>query len=434
MKTTRHVVHSGWVLTVMLIGLASPWQLQAVDDFEAPPINYSKATPDNLISRLQRKLDAGEATLDYEAHFGHLRSLLKALDVPTSSQTLVFSKTSLQRQKISPQTPRSLFFNDDVYIGFCQNGDVLEISAVDPQLGTVFYTIDEQETAPKFVRQTDNCMICHASSHTKNVPGHMVRSVYSDPQGYPMLASGTFRIDHSSPLKERWGGWYVTGTHGSQMHLGNAIFRGKVPDDFDNLDGLNVRSLEGRIDCADYVTPHSDIAALMVLEHQVEGHNLLTRANFQTRLALAYESDLNRELNEAPNHRWESTTSRIKSVCEPLVEYLLMKEEAPLEGPIRGTSGFADEFAARGPFDSRGRSLRELDLQRRLFCYPCSYLIYSASFDALPAEAKHYVYRRLHEVLDARDADDGFKHLSADDRRAIREILSETKPEFDARG
>jgi hypothetical protein len=166
----------------------------------------------------------------------------------------------------------------------------------------------------------------------------------------------------------------------------------------------------------------------------VEGHNLLTRANFQTRLALAYESDLNRELNEAPNHRWESTTSRIKSVCEPLVEYLLMKEEAPLEGPIRGTSGFADEFAARGPFDSRGRSLRELDLQRRLFRYPCSYLIYSASFDVLPAEAKHYVYRRLHEVLDARDADDGFKHLSADDRRAIREILSETKPEFDARG
>lgn len=430
MNISRRIVQFCRVWAVAAAGLGGAARLEAVDDFEAPPINYSQATPDNVISRLQQKLDAGEATLAYEPHFGHLRSLLKALDVPTSSQTLVFSKTSLQRQKISPQTPRSLFFNDEIYIGFCQAGDVLEISAVDPQLGTVFYTIDEHEAAPKFIRQTDNCLICHASSHAKNVPGHMVRSVYSDPQGYPLLASGTYRTDHSSPLKERWGGWYVTGTHGSQMHLGNAIFRNKVPDDFDNRDGLNLRSLEGRFDRSGYVTPHSDIAALMLLEHQAEGHNLLTRANFQTRLALAYEADLNRELGEAAEHRWESTTSRIKSVCEPLVEYLLMKDEAPLEGAIRGTSGFADEFTARGPFDSRGRSLRELDLRRRLFRYPCSYLIYSASFDALPAEAKRYVFRRMHEVLAGRDKSGEFKHLSDADRRAIREILTETKPEF----
>ncbi len=399
------------------------------DDFEAPPIRYSASTPDNAISRLQQRLDSGEVKLRYEDHFGYLRDVLKQLDVSAASQTLVFSKTSLQRQKISPDAPRSLYFNDDVYIGMCQGGDVLEISAVDARLGTVFYSLDQLESErPKFVRQTDNCTICHASSGTRGVPGHTIRSVFVDAGGYPLLAEGSYRIDHTSPFKDRWGGWYVTGRHGAASHMGNRIYAPqKVDEALRDPSGSNVLSLADRFDASGYLTPHSDLVALMVLEHQAEGHNRLTCANFQTRQALHYENELNRELGEPATKRWDSTNSRIRAACEPLVQYLLMCEEAALEAPICGTTEFADEFAARGPHDALGRSLREFDLNRRLFKYPLSYLIYTPSFDALPREALDYVHRRLWDVLSGKTTGPEYAHLSLADRRAIAEIVQATK-------
>lgn len=249
---------------------ASSSLIHAADDFERAPINYSQATPDNAVSRLQQQLETGEASLKFDAERGYLDSILKALKIPTSSQVLVFSKTSLQRSRISAKTPRAPYFNDDVYVGFCLNGDVVEISVADPQLGTVFYSMDQDETEPpKFLRQTDACLLCHGSSNTKYVPGHTIRSVFADAAGQPILAAGTHRTDHTSPLKERWGGWYVTGTHGDQEHLGNLIVRSKrVPDKIDNSAGQNVTDLSTLFNVAPYVAPHSDLVALMVLEHQ----------------------------------------------------------------------------------------------------------------------------------------------------------------------
>jgi hypothetical protein len=113
-----------------------------------------------------------------------------------------------------------------------------------------------------------------------------------------------------------------------------------------------------------------------------------------------------------------------------LVEYLLMSGEAELTEPIQGTSSFAADFAARGPRDRQGRSLHDFDLKRRLFQYPCSYLIYSPSMEALPAEAKEYVFRRLREVLSGQDQTSAFARLTAADREAIRQILLDTLPEF----
>ena len=404
-------------------------------EFEQEPIRYSQAKPDNRVSRLIDSVAAGEAKLKHEEHFGYLRSLLSALDVPTDSQMLVFSKTSLQRHRIAPRTPRALYFNDEVYIGFCQQGDVLEISAVDPQLGTVFYTLDQDPLlAPNFRRQTDNCLICHGSSQTKEIPGHVVRSVFSDASGLPILSSGTYRIDHTSPIEKRWGGWYVTGTHGDQKHLGNLIVRGKFErDEVDNSQGQNQTGLDGRFDTSKYVQPTSDIVALMVLEHQGDAHNYLTRASFLTRQAMHHQESLNRELHEPVDRVWDSTKSRIRNAGEPLVEYLLFSGEAELTAPIRGTSGFSETFPQRGPRDSKGRSLRDFDLQTRLFKYPCSYLIYSPSFAALPPEVKSYVLRRLHEVLDGTDQTEKFAHLSVADRTAIREILEDTLPEWTAK-
>jgi len=402
----------------------------AAQEFEQEPIRYSQRVPHNRVSELIGQLERGDVRLEHAAPCGYLRSLLKALGVPVSSQTLVFSKTSLQRHRISPRAPRALYFSDDVYVGCCQNGDVLEISAVDPELGTVFYTLDaEAADPPRFVRQTDNCLICHGSSQTKDVPGHLVRSVFADASGLPILSSGTYRINHTSPLKQRWGGWYVTGTHGDQTHLGNLVVRGRYePSQIDNSAGQNVTDLRDRFDITQYLSPHSDLVALMVLEHQAEAHNLITRANFLTRQAMHYQETLNRELHEPPDHVWDSTKIRLKSACEPLVEYLLMSSEAPLTARLQGTSTFAAEFAERGPRDRHGRSLRDLDLERRLFKYPCSYLIYSPSVQALPAEAKDHLCRRLWEVLTGADRSPAFAHLSAEDRTAIREILQDTLP------
>lgn len=416
-------------LGMMLGGGGRPGSARA-DDLEREPIRYSSTAAQNVISRLEGRLGAGKARLAHEESFGYLRSLLRELNVPQSSQTLVFSKTSFQRNRISPRTPRALYFNDDVYVGYCHLGDVLEISAVDPRLGTVYYTLEQsQDRKPPFVRQGDNCLLCHGSTQTQGVPGHLVRSTLPDSNGFPLLAAGTYRIDHTSPLKNRWGGWYVTGTHGKQTHLGNLIVRGRqVPDPIDNAAGLNVTSLGERVSRSAYLTDHSDIVALMVLEHQAEGHNLLTRAAFQTRQALHQEAALNREIGKPADYRWDSTLVRIKAAGDPLVKYLLFADEAALTDRIRGTSGFAEEFVRRGPRDGKGRSLRDFDLERRLFKYPCSYLIYSASFDALPDSVKEYVLRRIWDVLNGRDPAREFAHLSAADRQAILEILLETRP------
>jgi hypothetical protein len=401
-----------------------------LDDFDRPPIEYGKSTPENAVSQFQRRIDAGECRLVFEPGRGYLASLLAALDVPVESQALVFSKTSLQRQRISPKRPRAVYFNDEVYVGFCRSGEVLEISVADPKLGTVFYTLDQEETErPTFVRQTDNCLLCHGSSRTGGVPGHIVRSLFVDASGEPILSAGSTMVDHTTPFEKRWGGWYVTGTHGSQKHGGNVLIRGTAaPHEIDNSDGQNVTDLGSRVKLDGYLSPHSDIVALMVLEHQSLVHNRLTQANFAARQALDYEATLNKALGEPEGNRLDSTTRRIASAGDDLVEALLFVDEAALTATVTGTSGYAERFSSRGPRDGKGRSLREFDLKRRLFRYPCSYLVYSRSFDALPEVMREYVWKRLGSILSGEDTSKPFAHLSPDDRQAIREIIRDTKP------
>jgi hypothetical protein len=407
----------------------------ADDDFERPPINYSKAKPNTAVERLQEKIDAGKLQLSFHEERGYLSSLLNALQVPESSQVLVFSKTSLQRHRISPWAPRAIYFSDDVYVGFCRVGQVLEISAVDPQLGGVFYTLEQEKSdRPKFVRQTDACMLCHASSQTRGVPGHVLRSVFTDKTGDPLLTMGSVRVDQSTAIDRRWGGWYVTGTHGKQTHLGNLFVKNRSDREtaIKNTDGQNVTDLTRFFDTSKYLTPDSDIVALLVLEHQTEAQNLLARAGIQTRLALHQRAILNKELGLAPNAFSETAARRIRSVGEPLVRYLLFSEEARLADKVAGTSTFAADFVKKGPRDKKGRSLRDFDLEQRLFRYPCSYLIYSEAFVQLPGEMKEFVYQHLFEVLTNRHSGGGFGHLIAGDRQAILEILRDTKDDLPA--
>jgi hypothetical protein len=427
-----------WLLIPAFSAVSAGQVISFSGSYVLPPddaaIGYQKLSGRDPIAKLDRKLDDGDAQLEYEPRNGFLRSVLKHLRVPESSQMLVFSKTSFQQHLIAPDRPRAIYFNDDVYIGWVQGGDVIEISAVDPVQGAVFYTLEQRKSGlPKFIRR-DECVQCHASPKTLGVPGHLVRSVFPDRDGFPLLQGGSFNTDHASPLSERWGGWYVSGTHGDMRHMGNVVVADKEkPDVLDRDAGANRTSLKGLFNPSPYLRPTSDIVALMVLEHQVKMHNLLTRVSWEARMALSHQEAINRSLGEPIAHWGESTRRRIEGSAEVLLRYLLFTEEASLESPVSGVSGFADHFSRIGPTDPQGRSLRDFDLRRRIFKHPCSYLIYSHAFDSLPGPVLDVVYRRLWEILNAADPGKDFAMLSRTDRTAIRDILLATKknlPEY----
>jgi hypothetical protein len=403
-------------------------QVRAESIASQAPIHYNTAKSTDPIALLQKRIDGGKVHLAHDDQHGYLQAVLKTLAVPPSSQTLVFSKTSFQRDLIAPWKPRALYFNSDVYVGWVQGGEVLEVAAVDKQLGPVFYTLSQEATAqPHFTRHTDSCLQCHEGSNTSNLPGLMVRSVFPDASGMPMFSAGTFHTTDASPFKERFGGWYVTGQHGSLRHMGNLVLRkGDDPDHLDLDRGANQNNLSSQFDPTAYLAPGSDIVALMVLTHQTQLHNLITKANYETRMALRDQKAMNQALHEKPDHVFESTPRRIKGACEPLVRGMLFCEEARLSDSITGSSDFSKEFVAAGAKDNHGRSLRDFDLHTRLFKYPCSFLIYTDSFTALPGPAKDWIYRRLWDILTEKDTGPEFKHLSTDDRNAIREIIAGT--------
>jgi hypothetical protein len=289
--------------------------------------------------------------------------------------------------------------------------------------GAIFYILDERQSDhPVFQRAELDCTQCHIAAGTRGIPGVLLRSIFTNPTGTQAVQTESFITSQQSPLKERWGGWYVTGTHGAQTHMGNVVVQDKEhPEQLDRAAGANVTDLSKHIDTAAYLTGSSDIVAHLVLGHQTQMHNLITLTNYQTRLALYAAHQPANALSDDQRRQFERP-------AEELLRYLLFANEAPLESPVKGDSTFAEEFAARGPRDPQGRSLRDFDLRTRIFKYPCSYLIYSDAFDALPEPAKGYVYHRLLEVLTGREQSPDFAKLTGEDRRAILEILLATKP------
>ncbi len=399
-------------------------------DLEGAPIHYGTAPETNAIARLQQRLDTGKAKLAYDKDKGYLPAVLQAFDLPVSSQVLVFSKTSLQRNRIAPKTPRALYFNDDMYVGYCQSGEVMEFSIADPSLGTVFYTLEQQgDEPPRFRRQTEACLICHGSSATQGFPGHLVRSVYADHEGQPIFSLGTSRVDHSTPLSKRWGGWYVTGSHLGRAHLGNLILpKTTRHQPTSNPHGSTCDDLSIFFETGQYLSRHSDLVALLVLEHQAEVHNRLTRVALETRVAVHQQEEFDRILGRTEKGLSESTARRIDAACESLVEHLFFAEEAPLGGKVSGTSGFADEFQAKGARDGQGRSLRDFDLTDRMFRYPLSYMVLSHAFEHLPAVARDRAVARIRQILLEGSADKKYAHLTPETRRRIVEVLAGSSP------
>ena len=412
----------------LIIGLVSPVVVQAEDRFERRPIQYSQSKPNNAVSLLQAKLANDEVEWVREKYTGYLRPLLKALGVGIESQTLVFTKTSLQGRLISPNRPRALYFNDNVYVGYVPGSHLLEVSVADSSIGAVFFTFDQNVRRLK--RNVADCMACHGSSRTDYKPGHLLRSVYPAEDGQPILRAGSHLTNHESPYENRWGGWYVSGRHGSMRHMGNVL--AEIDDgDVINLNRnseANTLDLKNYFDTARYLSPHSDIVAMLVQDHQVHMHNLLAAANYETRYALYDQQIIDKALESDAGRLRYSTRRRIASAGEKFLRYMLFTEEVPLSDEVSGTTRFAETFSRRGPRDREGRSLYQLDLKTRLLKYPCSYLIYTEAFDQLPVPMKEYLYRRLWEILSGQDQTDSYARLKPSMRRTILEILLQTKP------
>lgn len=383
---------------------------------EYPSIGYASAHPEGRLGRFADAVDDGDLRLAWNEDRGYLDSVLDALQIDTSSQVLVYSRTSVQVGGITPQTPRAIYFNDDTYVAWIPAARTLELASYDPQLGPVFYRVMQDPTVAQTTpRQFGTCLRCHDTYSLSGggVPRFLLGSGYTGSDGELVSHEAWILTTQGTPFKNRWGGWYVTGHHGNAVHLGNIVVQN--PEDLQDLESLrvgNIDDLSGLFDTSKYLRPTSDIVALLVIEHQVEVQNLISRLLFES--------------GSADSPAPEGLAEHI----DALVQAMLMLDEAELPAPVEGGSGFAEHFETQGPFDSSGRSLRQLDLKTRLFRYPLSYLIYSDAFAALRPDVKKAVLARIETVLKATPEQDGYTRLSTQDRKAITGILAETLPDF----
>ncbi len=403
-------------------------------DSEYPYIDYSGRATHNDVARLAAELASGKVKLQFRPPRGYLDSLLEALNISPSSQTLVFSKTSLQTQIIGPASPRAIYFNDDTYVAWIRDTPQIEINTMDSALGPVFYTLNERpDPHPHLERESLRCLSCHDTFSLQGggVPNFLFLSAYRIENGKVLTDTVATKTTDATPLTDRWGGWYVTGQFGGLLHLGNVLpLPADQPIPLSSVSRADVPNLDGFFDTQAYLTDKSDVVAVLVFENQVDVHNLIIHANYKSRMLLERESPGSSTKGLTWQQVSPATQRRFEALLEPLVRGMLFVGAANFPTPLRGNSGYARWFQSQGPFDRQGRSLRDLDLDTRLFKYPLSFLVYSKGFDYLVPSAKQYIYNRLIQILTGRDTDPAFSSLSASERKAILEILEATKPDF----
>ena len=381
-------------------------------EFEKPPLGYKDKMATDLVATLNKSLRANRASgwKEYHPKFGYLLAVLEMLGVPVSSQMLVFSKTSVQRRFIDSENPRALYFSDDVYVGFVPGAPDLEIATVDPALGTVFYTVSQDDSEPLRFRRNDDCLSCHASARTMGVPGFVVRSLDADATAEIIAGTDTNNVTHCTPIEERWGSWLVSNTPSNWGHRGNALGTGeaRIP--------IEEKLLNRVFESTKYPSKGSEIVPLILHDHQTHMHNYITRLNMEAQQRMASYGNLR----------------YLESQIRAFLRYLLFVEEAPLPSPISGSKEFIESFQKNARRDSQGRSLKDLDLQTRIFRFPCSFLLDSDAFRKMSVPVREAILSRLHKVLQGENPDPQFEKLSSADRKAILEILKETAPDLTA--
>lgn len=409
--------------TLLLILFLLPAIASAQFPYERdyPVINYADAETNDAVSKLFAEIATGRVQLEHRGERGYLESLLTLLNIDDSSQLLVFSKTARKSRFVTPETPRALYFNDEIYVGYIPDTNTLEIAAMDPTLGPVFFDITQNIERPlELNRETSRCLRCHDSmSNTGGgTPRFMMTSRLVNSNGDIASHEVSVIMQDSTPLNQRWGGWYVTGLHGEQETMGNLMFEGRAISisEIDLLANGNKRELSSMLNTAPYLSEHSDIVALLVMQHQTQVQNTMTKAAWDYRQLMDEEGSV--------------VIEKLAELANPVLEALLMKNEALLGDQIQGLSGFAEYFQNLGPFDSSRRSLRDLDLTERVFKYPLSYLIYSDSFTALPEPLHSYLVDTVYQILSADEDHADFAHLDAETRTAILQIVNSTAPGF----
>lgn len=386
------------------------------DFWDLEPIRYSDTLPTDRLAGLAKKLE--ERKLEGQPGQGlkALEFVLGYLDVPRESQVLVFSKTSLQISRITPQNPRSLYFSENAYVGYVPGGAV-EVIAHDAVLGPVFYLVEpDKDGAMRVERDTNRCLSCHATSRTENVPGMLIRSVYAEESGHPILQLGTHDVAHETPLADRWGGWFVTG-RSSLPHLGNRVF--KEESDL-TPSSIPIKSVGGMVDVNQYLRPTSDIVSLLVLEHQVKMHNLINAAAMNYRRSVYFMQTLNPDADATQGSAGDIADSGAKDI----VDYLFFKDEADLGDGVEGDAGFQQAFVKRFPKCKDGESLAEFRLYGRIFKNRCSYMVYSEAFKGMPLGLKERVIARMKRVIAGEE--EGFEYLNKSELKRIDNILDET--------
>ncbi len=374
----------------------------------------------NVVEALQRRLDSGAVKLAYaDDGKSYVPELLKAFRIPSDSQLLVFSASSLQYDRIHPDTPRAIYYQDDAALGTVQNGRAIELIVSDKNSGVAFYTLDVNKAdKPRFERQTSVCMACHGYT-SRWAPGLMVGNLDTGPNGQVLNSDPTrlFRLtDDRSPYDQRYGGWYITGSTGAMKHRGNVVIN---PDDPMTLPagGQNILSLADRINLQRYLSPGSDIVSMLTFEHQSGVSNLIARINAQ-------HAGLSND--RLPPER-RATQGEVDASIEELARYLTFADQAPLPSPVEGSSSFTQTFPGQGPRDGQGRSLRDFDLRTRVFRYPLSYMVYSQAFDNLNPAAKERVWRRLYDLLSGKDRSPDAPHIDPTGGAAAIAILAATR-------
>lgn len=384
---------------------------------EHPAIQYLARPTTDRVAVLKKSLAQNPDALPRDPSTGYLSGVLKALGVPKESQLLVFSKTGVQSSYTSPGKPRALYFDQSVAIGYNPGAPLLELAVHDPQQGVVFYTIDQKADTPVVTRRT-SCLSCHVSATTLGVPGMIARSNTVAEDGTLVPQTGSQNVSHQTPHPDRWGGWFVTSEdaappYAQMAHRGNITFSGRG----NTSNQVFVDWLNASPQSLGYPLPSSDIVSLLVFDHQMHAINLLTRLNWESRVAAS-----DGEVNPAGG--------AVRGLVNELADYLLFADEAPPLAPLTPPPAFAASLEARTPKDRHGRSFGQLDAVNRLLRYPCSFMVYSEAFDGLPKPVRAAVYSRMLDVLSGHEARAARVRVTPADSRAILEILKDTKPDF----
>ena len=399
----------GFALSLGLLSLQAD---STYRDFDQPPHNYWSRPLKDRFTGIKEQLESGQLNLSGATEKEFLTNLLRTLNVPVSSQIMVFSTTSLQLRFITPSNPRALYFTDDLYVGYIPGGRI-EIVSIDPELGGIYYIFDVPRGGqPARVERSNRCMNCHSGDDTGFVPGLLAKSVVPGPTGGSLDAFRIGLSGHGIPFDQRFGGWYVTGKSGITNHWGNIIGRLSAGV----LDKTSVPP-GSRFDFARYPAKTSDILPHLLHEHQVGFVNRTVEAHYRTRTLVSSSKG---SLDAAAREELDQQAGA-------LARYILFADEVALPAAgVEGDPAYKTDFLKEAKRTRQGQSLRDFDLHTRLFRYRCSYMIYSSVFGGLPKELKDRVFSRMQMALDLRRPDPEYAYLSSTEKAAIRSILQET--------